>query len=174
MNQTQRKKTAEQQAAAFNAAHHVGTPVRYWKGVREGDGVISRTKTPAEVLGGHTAVVWIEDCSGCVALSHVAVVFSPVTVNANNRDAQFECVQEETTADCLIIRDVGDGTVLSVTNDADRVVEKLRAIGCLRKGRRLMYYDSENNLDEIVIENGRFAGFRLGPTQQEASHASPR
>ncbi|WP_256701045.1 hypothetical protein [Caballeronia sordidicola] len=28
------------------------------------------TRTPAEVLSGHTAVVWLDGKSGCVAVSH--------------------------------------------------------------------------------------------------------
>ena len=49
----------------------VGTPVRYWTGVREGEGKQSKTRSAAKLLGGHMAVVWIEGVSGCVALSHV-------------------------------------------------------------------------------------------------------
>jgi hypothetical protein len=56
---------------AFNAIHPVGTPVRYWKGVREGEGRISRTRTPAQMLSGHTAIVWLEGVSGGIALTHV-------------------------------------------------------------------------------------------------------
>lgn len=55
----------------FNAAYPVGTPVRYWKGVREGDGLTSRTRSEAQVLGGHTAVVWVENEASCIALSHI-------------------------------------------------------------------------------------------------------
>jgi hypothetical protein len=57
--------------ARWNAAYPVDTPVRYWSGVREGEGVVSRTRTLAEVLGGHTAVVWLEAGGGAVALTHV-------------------------------------------------------------------------------------------------------
>ncbi|MFI6228595.1 hypothetical protein ACIBCR_14940 [Micromonospora echinospora] len=56
---------------AFNDTHPLRTPVRYWKGVREGDGKTARTRTPAQLLGGHTAVVWLEGVSGCIALTHV-------------------------------------------------------------------------------------------------------
>ncbi|MEU4231122.1 hypothetical protein AB0F17_43095 [Nonomuraea sp. NPDC026600] len=55
----------------WNAAYPVGQPVRYWTGWREGEGRRSRTRTPAQLLGGHTAVVWMEGESSCVALSHV-------------------------------------------------------------------------------------------------------
>lgn len=55
----------------FNEACPVGTTVRYWKGVREGEGAVGVTTHPATVLGGHTAVAWIDTCSGCVSLTHV-------------------------------------------------------------------------------------------------------
>jgi hypothetical protein len=57
---------------AFNAAWPVGTVVDYWRGAYEGEpSDRGATRTPAQVLSGHTAVVWIEGCSGCIALSHV-------------------------------------------------------------------------------------------------------
>ncbi|WP_346536985.1 hypothetical protein [Micromonospora sp. DPT] len=58
----------------FNAIHPVGTTVRYWKGVREGDGKTSTTRTEAQLLSGHTAVVWLEGVSGCIALTHIEPV----------------------------------------------------------------------------------------------------
>lgn len=56
--------------AGFNAAHPVGTPVRYWSGRRFGDGQISRTREPACMMSGHGSV-WLEGVSGSIALSHV-------------------------------------------------------------------------------------------------------
>jgi hypothetical protein len=59
-------------ASKFNERFPIGTTVRYWTGVRgQGLGKISKTRTEAQVIGGHTAVVWLEDQTGCVALSHV-------------------------------------------------------------------------------------------------------
>ncbi|GAA2411073.1 hypothetical protein GCM10010404_81230 [Nonomuraea africana] len=58
----------------WNAAVLVGTPVRYWSGYREGEGKTSRTRSTAQLLGGHTAVVWLEDVAGCVSLTHVEPV----------------------------------------------------------------------------------------------------
>lgn len=55
----------------FNASHPVGTEVRFWTGLREGEGKMSKTRTAASVLGGHTAVVWVEDHGACIALSHI-------------------------------------------------------------------------------------------------------
>ena len=47
------------------------------------------------------------------------------------------------------IRDLNLGR-MSVTNDAENVVANLRKHGILEDGRRLFYYDSEGDLDEIV------------------------
>lgn len=61
----------------------------------------------------------------------------------------------------LIIRDVGPwDQFLSVTNNAQQVVEELRVSGKLRVNQRLFYYDSEGQLDEILHKNGRFTGFQ--------------
>ncbi len=46
----------------------------------------------------------------------------------------------------------------TVTNDADRVVEEL--VPTLH-GRRLFYYDSEGDLTELVIKDGKLAGFQV-------------
>jgi hypothetical protein len=59
----------------FNARYPVGTKVFYWAGVREGPGTPSKTRTPAQVLSGHTAVVWIEDRPDCISLSHIKVPY---------------------------------------------------------------------------------------------------
>lgn len=60
----------EEQARTWDLKHTVGTPVRYWAGLREGPGVESRTRSQASTLCGH-AVVWVEGQAGCMALSHV-------------------------------------------------------------------------------------------------------
>jgi hypothetical protein len=69
--------------------------------------------------------------------------------------ARWEIVED--TADCLCIRDIGPWNVyLTVTNDAEWVVERLAA---RLAGRRLEYYDSQGNRDRLLVENGRFAGY---------------
>jgi hypothetical protein len=59
---------------AFNAKNPVGTPVRYWTGLKEGPGKESKTRSRAEILSGHTPVVWVENESGCICLTHVQVI----------------------------------------------------------------------------------------------------
>lgn len=79
------------------------------------------------------------------------------------RHARFEIVSD--SAEQLVIRDVGRGSVLSVTNDVEWVVESLYDRGLLREGKRLLYYDSCGDLDEIIHCDGRFDGFAPGPNR---------
>lgn len=52
--------------------------VRFWTGVREGEGRIGNAYTEAMILGGHTPVVYIRDLEGknigSVSLSHVEAI----------------------------------------------------------------------------------------------------
>jgi hypothetical protein len=66
--------TNELICAAFNAYWKVGTQVRYWTGERTGEGTLSRTRTDAQVLSGHTPVVWVEGHGACISLTHVEPV----------------------------------------------------------------------------------------------------
>lgn len=58
----------------FNQLHPVGTPVRYWPGIRAGDGRESRTRTPAWLVGGHSPCVSVKGYPGGIALTHVKVL----------------------------------------------------------------------------------------------------
>lgn len=72
------------------------------------------------------------------------------------RRARYEIIAD--TPELLLIKDVGSGTDLTVTNDAENVVKELAG----RLGsRRLEYYDSDNMRDRILVENGQFVGFEL-------------
>jgi hypothetical protein len=64
----------------------------------------------------------------------------------------------------VTIRDVG-GTVeqMTVTNDAENVVAELRRSGVLPIGKRLFYYDSDGQLDEILVDVSGFRGFAPVP-----------
>jgi len=79
--------------------------------------------------------------------------------------AVFELVNPTEMEGPLIIRDIGHSMgCLSVTNDAEHVVFMLTfkgSMGQLPPGRRLLYYDSDGRLDEILIEGGKFAGFKV-------------
>ena len=72
---------------------------------------------------------------------------------------QFDFVHRLTTAEQLVIRDIG-ANCTSVTNDAEAVVDSLFRGGHLPAGRRLLYFDSGGDVDEILHDgHGRFAGF---------------
>jgi hypothetical protein len=66
-------------AAEFNARYPVGTPVVAYPGCRPEDDanderLVTRTRSKAEVLGGHTDVVWVDGHDACIALTHIDVV----------------------------------------------------------------------------------------------------
>jgi len=62
--------------------------------------------------------------------------------------------------DAVILRDVGRpwDRFLTITNDAENVVDKLFKERELKPGQRLLYFDSDNELTELLIKDGKFAG----------------
>ncbi len=64
------KRSAVRKAEAWNESVKVGDLVEYFPIKGEKESRKLRTRTKAEVLSGHTAVVWLIDQSGCVAVSH--------------------------------------------------------------------------------------------------------
>lgn len=69
----------------------------------------------------------------------------------------------ESTAAYLLIKDLGPWEqFLSVTNDAENVVRRL---AWTLNGRRLFYIDSEGQTDELLVRDGRFAGYSRGGPQ---------
>lgn len=79
--------------------------------------------------------------------------------------ANYEVVIAESTPEALVIRDLGPWDRFpTVTNAVTQVIYEMRAVGELPPGRRLYYYDSEGNKDEILLDNhGRFNGFATCP-----------
>ncbi|SRR6266576_7358618 len=61
--------------------------------------------------------------------------------------------------DRVIIRDDGPWDQhFTVTNDAEWVVKQLTPT---LRGRRLLYFDSEGELDELIVQDGKFKRFGL-------------
>ncbi|RBL81574.1 hypothetical protein DDE05_43615 [Streptomyces cavourensis] len=63
-------------AERWNAQYPVGTPVFAYPACRPEDHptdeqLVTRTRSTASVLGGHTAVVWVEGHGACISLTHV-------------------------------------------------------------------------------------------------------
>lgn len=61
----------ERQCADWNATHKPGTAVEYREVLGAGEAVFrTTTRSEAQVLGGHTAVVWLTGKTGAVSLDH--------------------------------------------------------------------------------------------------------
>jgi hypothetical protein len=73
-------------------------------------------------------------------------------------EAKFEVI--ENTTDYIYIKDVG-GNYRSVTNDAEKVIQKLSADYDLGN-RRVFYMDTEGLIDELLHKGPRFTGFKQG------------
>ena len=70
----QRAAKLQREADQWNARHPLGTVVRYWKGLREGEpSGTGPTRHAAMVMSDHVSV-WIEGCVGSVCVSHVEAV----------------------------------------------------------------------------------------------------
>lgn len=66
-----RTELAQREADAFNLAHPVGTVVRYWSGLKEGEPTgVGPINHLATVVCEH-AVAWIEGARACHSLTHV-------------------------------------------------------------------------------------------------------
>lgn len=75
------------------------------------------------------------------------------------RHANWRVVRD--TPEQLVIEDLGPWSEHpTVTNDAEWVVSQVA--GSLR-GRVLLYFDSLGSLDQLLVRNGRFAGFAPAP-----------
>jgi hypothetical protein len=63
--------TTEQQQAVdkWNSTYQIGQAVLLLKD--SGETVRTKTRSAAEVLSGHTAVIWLEGVRGCYMLSRV-------------------------------------------------------------------------------------------------------
>ncbi len=74
----------QQACDAFNAKYPVGTPVYLLKD--NGDVVETATRSAAQILSGHSAVIWLEDVSGCYLLERVR----PIPLPTSSVIAAFE------------------------------------------------------------------------------------
>lgn len=64
-----KKPNPQKEVDSWNARIKVGDTVQYEEVIGDG-GRTFKTASRAEVLSGHTAVVWLEGKSGCVCVSH--------------------------------------------------------------------------------------------------------
>lgn len=62
----------QKQCDEFNARFQIGQPVTVRKD--RGESVDTVTRSAAEVLSGHSAVIWLEGISGCYLLDRVSPI----------------------------------------------------------------------------------------------------
>jgi len=62
----------QKQCDTFNARFPVGQSVSVRKD--DGGGTLTQTRAPAEVLSGHSAVIWLDGISGCYLLDRVTPI----------------------------------------------------------------------------------------------------
>lgn len=62
----------QKQCDDWNSAHPVGTAVILKRD--SGHEQQTRTRSEAQVLSGHSAVIWLDDVSGCYSLNNVTPV----------------------------------------------------------------------------------------------------
>ena len=82
-------------AETFNSLYPVGTPVLAYPDVRpegrpDATRLVTRTRSVAQVLGGHTDVVWVDGYGSCIALTHVDVVSEDEWAKAQLADTVAE------------------------------------------------------------------------------------
>lgn len=58
------------QCDAWNARHPLGTQIVFENIRGEGESARGNTTSEAQVMGGHSAVIWFDGKSGCVDLDH--------------------------------------------------------------------------------------------------------
>lgn len=72
--------------------------------------------------------------------------------------ANYVVIEDEDSY--LVIDDIGPwSNFQTVTNAAEEVIKELLP---RLNGRRLYYYDSDDEISELMIEAGGFAGFAFG------------
>lgn len=59
----------QRQCDTFNAGCDIGSPVSVRKD--NGEAIVTVTRSRAEVLSGHSAVIWLDGISGCYLLDRV-------------------------------------------------------------------------------------------------------
>jgi len=78
------------------------------------------------------------------------------------RPAQFKII-EDVPGEPLVIQDMSNAFLCAtITNDAEGVVERLFEAEKLPDGRKLLYYDSDGEIAELVHDGkGNFLGFSM-------------
>ena len=74
-------------------------------------------------------------------------------------DQKANYIVRERTEERIVLEDIGPwDRYMTITNAAETVIAEIErdyGIGT----RKVLYYDSDGELTELLVENGRFAGF---------------
>lgn len=90
----------------WNAANTVGTPVSFENVIGDGETHRGKSVSEAQVLSGHSAVIWLEGYSGCVMLSHCTAVAAEavpvlkITLEDRGQDFTEWYVRDGIVIDC--------------------------------------------------------------------------
>ena len=77
------------------------------------------------------------------------------------RRANYKIVKEG--PGMVVLRDLGPwDKFLTITNAAEEVVQEMINLGRYQPGGRILYYDSEGELTELLVRDGKFSGFAPG------------
>lgn len=94
----------QKQCDTWNAANPEGTTVSYEEIRGQGETFRGKSICEAQVLSGHSAVIWLEGKRGCVMLSHCTAVPAPavlrVTLEDRGQDFTDWYVREGVVIDC--------------------------------------------------------------------------
>lgn len=74
MNRPARQTQGQMQAACdrFNATYRVGDTITVYTGLIGENPRHAHVRYPAEIMGGHTPVVYVSGGRGCIVLTHTA------------------------------------------------------------------------------------------------------
>lgn len=170
------KKTAEQaelqqRVDEFNARYPVGALVFAYPGCRPEDGadtrLVTRTRSKASVLGGHTDVVWVDGHSACIALSHVDVVAAGKWEAARLADAVAE-KQAEVAPKPRSVEDELIGANLSLWEEEQENARLRLALESAKRGRR------ELRARVAELEAARTGAHPGGHSHPEADDVTPQ
>lgn len=64
----------QKQCDKWNAKSPIGTTVAFEEIVGRGETFRGKSSSEAQVMGGHSAVIWLDGKSGCVDLEHCTAV----------------------------------------------------------------------------------------------------
>ncbi len=75
------------------------------------------------------------------------------------RDQKANFRVREDVFDHIVLEDIGPwDKYMTITNAAENVIEEVERRWGIRN-RRVFYYDSEGVLTELLVKDGKFAGF---------------